>query len=343
MTPLIIPPITDLSVYLREPGMSHKSTIAQTQTLALAAGVGRMAVQPETRPVTDSPQTVAFVLERARAVHGVEVLLLGALTKQLEGVELAEMVALQRAGCVGISNAGRGLPPLQVLRRALKYAGSLGLTVHLQAIDRALSAAGVAHAGQVATRMGLVGIPESAETCALAAIIELVRETGCRVHVGRVSCARSVELIARAKADRLTLSCDVAWRQLYFTEIELIGFDAQMHVVPPLRTHKDRMALLDGVASGVIDAICSDHQPHDVDAKLAPFPSTEAGRADMPLLLKQTLKLVVEGYVPLARALDAIGARPDWILGQSQPPPGLLELDLDHLEAPLKYLPLQNA
>jgi len=320
-------PLTDLSVYLREPGMSHKATIVKTLELARASGVGRLVVQPDTRPVTDSAQTVQFVVERARGVSGVEIVVLGALTKNLDSLELSEMGALKDAGCVGLSNAGRPLPPLNVLRRALKYAASLNMCVHIQAIDGSLALNGVAHEGQVSTRLGLAGIPASAETCALAALIELQRETGCAIHVGRLSSARSVELIRRAKAERLAISCDVAWRQLYFTDVELTGFDAQMHVLPPLRETADRMALIEGLASGVIDALCSDHQPHDADAKLAPFPSTEPGRADLAKFRTQAFRLVQDGYVPLARLIDAVTTRPNQILGL--PAPVLPSLDID--------------
>jgi dihydroorotase len=315
MTMIRLPPLTDLSVYLREPGFAHKASIVDTLALAAAHGVGRVVAQPETHPVTDSAQVIDAVRERAKAVADVELCVLGALTRGLDGEGLSEMAALKDAGVVGLSTAARPLPSLAVFKRALRYAASLQLTVHVQPIEASLSAGGIAHAGAVATRLGLPGIPVGAETCALAAIIELVHETGARVHVGRLSAARSVALIARAKAEGLPISADVAWRQLYDTDVELAGFDAQMHVVPPLRSGADRLALIDGVASGVIDAICSDHQPHERDAKLAPLPSTEPGRADLPGLLRQSLKLVSEGYVPLERMIDALSAAPNRILG----------------------------
>lgn len=311
---IVCPGLIDLCARLREPGQEHKATIASEARAAAAAGITTLVCPPDTDPVIDEPSVVELIRRRAQAAGQARVLALGALTHQLRGERLAEMAALEEAGCIGVSDGGRPLVNTLVLRRALEYAATFDLTVFLTPLDPWLGH-GVAHEGRVATRMGLPGIPAAAETGILARDLELVRDIGVRVHFGRLSCARSVDLIARAQAEGLPVTADVAMHHLHLTEVDLAGFDSQCHVRPPLRGLRDRDALRAGLASGVLGALCSDHQPHEPDAKQAPFGDTEPGISGLDTLLALSLRLARDEALPLATVLERLTYGPARILG----------------------------
>lgn len=321
----LLPGLVDAAVRLREPGASHKASIASECRAALRNGITRVLCAPDTQPCLDSTAVVEYVLERARRAGGAAVHPIAALTKGLGEEGLSEMGALAAAGCVAFGNLGRPLGNTLLLRRALQYAASLDLMVVLQPLERWLGEDGCAHEGSVAQRLGLPGIPESAETLALARDLMLVEETGVRAHIARISCARSVEMIAIAKSRGLPVSCDVAMHQLFFSEIDLVGFDPNHHVLPPYRNTRDRDALRVGVANGVIDCIVSDHAPHDRDAKLAPFPGAEPGVSGLDSFLGLGLKLVEDQVLTLARWIDACSSAPTRLF--RLPEPGWLLLD----------------
>jgi dihydroorotase len=311
---IVCPGLIDLCARPREPGLAHKATIASETRAAAAAGITTLVCPPDTDPVIDEPSVVELIRRRAKAAGLARVLTLGALTYRLRGERLAEMAALKDAGCVGVGDGGRPVTNTLVLRRALEYAATFDLTVFLTPLDPWLGH-GVAHEGQVATRMGLPGIPAAAETGVLARDLELIRDIGVRVHFGRLSCARSVELVARARADGLPVTADVAVHHLHLTEIDLTGFDSQCHVRPPLRGARDRDALRAGLASGVLGALCSDHQPHEPDAKQAPFGDTEPGVSGLDTLLALSLRLARDETLPLAAVLERLTHGPARILG----------------------------
>ncbi|MER2528753.1 MAG: dihydroorotase [Candidatus Competibacter denitrificans] len=311
---IVCPGLIDLCARLREPGHEHKATIASETRAAAAAGITTLVCPPDTDPVIDEPAVVELIRRRAKATGKARVLALGALTHHLGGERLAEMAALKEAGCVGISDGGYPVSNTLVLRRALEYAATFDLTVFLTPLDGQL-ASGIAHEGPIATRMGLPGIPAAAETGALARDLELIRDMGVRVHFGRLTCARSVELIARAQADGLAVTADVAIHQLHLTELDLAGFDSRCHVRPPLRRAQDRDALRAGLVSGVITAICSDHQPHEPDAKQAPFGDTEPGISGLDTLLALSLRLADDDALPLPVVLERLTCGPARILG----------------------------
>lgn len=311
---IVCPGLIDLCARLREPGYEHKATIASETRAAAAAGITTLVCPPDTDPVIDEPAVVELIRRRAKATGKARVLALGALTHHLGGERLAEMAALKEAGCVGISDGGYPVSNTLVLRRALEYAATFDLTVFLTPLDGQL-ASGIAHEGPIATRMGLPGIPAAAETGALARDLELIRDMGVRVHFGRLACARSVELIARAQADGLAVTADVAIHQLHLTELDLAGFDSRCHVRPPLRRAQDRDALRAGLVSGVITAICSDHQPHEPDAKQAPFGDTEPGISGLDTLLALSLRLADDDALPLPVVLERLTCGPARILG----------------------------
>jgi dihydroorotase len=242
------------------------------------------------------------------------VLPIGALTQGLGGEQLANMQALQRAGCVAVANARQPIINTLVQRRALEYAATLGLTVFINAEDPWLAADGCVHEGPISTRLGLSGIPECAEVVAVGRDLMLIEQTGVSAHFSQLSTARAVEMIAQAKARGLNVSADVSAHQLFLTEMDVSDFNSLCHVRPPLRSQRDRDALRQALADGVIDAICSDHQPHDRDAKLAPFPATEAGISALETLLPLCLRLVEEGVLNLSRAIASLTAEPARIL-----------------------------
>lgn len=297
----LMPGIVDLCARLREPGAEHKATMASEAPAALAAGITALCLPPDTVPIIDNPAVVARINRIAKAAGGAYVYALGALTRGLAGDALAEMSALRQAGVVGVSNASVALSGMRMARRALDYAAGIGLTVHVLAIEPSLAAGGIAHEGPVATRLGLPAIPVAAETIAIRQWLSLVEDTGARVHFGRLSSARAVALIESAKARDLPVTADVAAHHLFLTQDDLGDFNAMAHVLPPLRSAADRDALRNALASGVIDAVCSDHQPHETDAKVNPLPLTEPGVSSLETLLPLTLQLVAEGVLdPLA-------------------------------------------
>jgi dihydroorotase len=224
------------------------------------------------------------------------------------------MFALKQAGCVGVSNALSPLASTLIQRRAFEYAATFDLTVFLHADDAALSANGCMHEGHVSTRLGLPGIPEAAETVAVARDLALIQQTGVRAHFGRLTTQRAVRMVARAQFDGAPVTADVAVPNLYLTELDVIDFGADYHFIPPLRTQEDRDGLREGLRGGTLAAICSDHQPHEPDAKWAPYPATEPGASGLDSLLPLTLKLVTENHMLLHDAIARVTSGPAKIL-----------------------------
>lgn len=311
---IVCPGLVDLCARLREPGQTRKGSIDSETRAAVAGGITTVCCPPDTVPVIDAPATVELIRQRAAAANRAHVRPVGALTLGLAGEYLAPMGALAAAGCVALGQADRPVRDTHVLRAALAYATTHGLTVMLDPQDPWLSH-GCAHEGAVATRLGLDGIPVAAETTELARLFALAADTGARLHVGRISSAAGVELIARARADGIAVTADVAAHQLHLTEAELRGFDSNAHVRPPLRSAVDRDALRAAVADGVIDSVCSDHQPHDADAKLVPFGESAPGISGLETLLPLVLDLAASGACDLPTALARITAGPARALG----------------------------
>ena len=312
---IVCPGLVDLSARLREPGFEHKATLESEMLAAVAGGVTSLVCPPDTDPVLDEPGLVEMLKRRADALHQTRVYPLGALTVGLKGERLSEMVELTEAGCVGFFNADEPITNANTLFRAMQYAATYGYTVWLRAEDAHLANHGVAHDGEVATRLGLAGVPASAETVAIATITILMRETGAKVHLARLSSRQGVALVRSAKAEGLPLSCDVGIHHLLLTDRDIGFFDAQYRFSPPLRSPADRDALSAAVVDGTIDAICSDHTPHDADAKNVPFGEALPGSTGLELLLPLTLKWALAASVPVAFALGKISADPARLLG----------------------------
>jgi dihydroorotase len=297
------PGLVDLAARLREPGFEYKATLESEMQAALAGGVTRLVCPPDTDPPLDEPGLVEMLKHRARSLARTHLYPLGALTVGLKGEVITEMAELAEAGCVGFSQATVPLVDTQVLSRAMLYAKSFGFTVWLQAQDAYLARGGVAHSGPVSGRLGLPGVPVTAETVALNTILELVRSAGCRVHVCRISSAAGVELLRAAKREGLPLTADVAVHHLHLTDVDIGFFDTSCRVDPPFRSQRDRDALCAALADGTIDAVCSDHTPVDDDAKQVPFGEAEPGVTGLELLLPLTLSWARRAGVPLATAL----------------------------------------
>lgn len=312
---IVFPGLIDLCARLREPGQEHKGTIASETRAAAAAGVTTLFCPPDTNPVIDTPAVVKLIHERAEAAGYCRVLPIGALTQDLNGIDLSEMRALKDAGCVVVSNAHAPIANPLVMRRALEYAASHDLRVILRPADPWLSRSGCAHEGPVAGRLGLPGVPVSAETVAIAQALALADDVRGPIHFSQISTARAVEMIAEAQGRGLPVTADVAIHHLHHTDAALEDFNALAHVIPPFRSRADRDALRLGVKQGIIDAICSDHQPHDGDAKLDVLPATEPGLASLETLLPLMLELVDEGLFDLGKGLAALTVGPARAMG----------------------------
>ena len=311
---LVCPGLVDLSARFREPGQEHKTSIGKEAAAALSAGVSSICYPPDTEPVIDTPAVVELIHHRAASAN-IHIHPLAALTPGLLGEGLAEMQALQAAGCVGVSNANQAMQNTEVLRRAMEYAASYDISIHIYAQDHYLRNQGVMHEGAVSTRLGLPAIPETAETVALSQALLLLEQTGARAHFCRLSTARSVAMIAQARQAGLPVTADVGICYLHLTDMDVAAYNSNCHLQPPLRAGRDKDALLQGLMDGGIDAICSDHQPHDADAKTAPFSQTEPGASTIELLLPLTLALVRQKKLPLYDAIACLTSKPAQIMG----------------------------
>ena len=313
---VVAPGLVDLSVRLREPGHEHEGMLESELAAAVAGGVTSLVCPPDTDPVLDEPGLVEMLKFRAEKLHQSRVFPLGALTRGLRGTALTPMVQLTEAGCVGFSQAEVPLEDTQVLQRALQYAASFGFTVWLRPQDMHLGK-GVAASGALATRLGLPGVPVAAETIALHTIFELMRATGARVHLCRISSAAGLALVARAKADGLNVSCDVSINSLHLTDTDIGYFDSRMRLDPPLRQQRDRDALRQGLLDGTVDALVSDHSPVDEDAKSLPFAEAEPGATGLELLLGLACKWGDDSGAGLLRARAVLTSEPARVLGSS--------------------------
>jgi dihydroorotase len=312
---IVCPGLIDLCARLREPGQEYKTTIASESLAAASGGITTLCCPPDTNPVIDTPAVTEFIRLRAAATGKARIVTLAALTKGLGGEQLSEMAALKKAGCVGVSNAMKPLLNSLIQRRALEYAATYDLTVFLYANDPWLANSGCAHEGRVATRLGLPGIPEAAETAAVARDLALIEQTGVRAHFCRLTTGRAAQMVARAQFDGAAVTADVATPYLYLSEVDISDFDSQCHLLPPLRTVEDRQRLRDALQQGTLSALCSDHQPHEADAKLGPFPATEPGISGLDSLLPLSLQLVDEQAINMQDLIHRLTAGPAKILG----------------------------
>jgi dihydroorotase len=312
---LVLPGLVDICARFREPGFEHKGTYQSESLAATSSGVTSICCPPDTDPVVDTTAVVEFIIQRSKEAGRTKIYPLGALTQGLQNKQLAEMELLKEAGCIGVSNALMPMDNAEILRRAFEYAHSCGLTVFLYAEDNDLKNNGTAHEGAISTRLGLPAIPESAETVAISRALILVEQTGAHVHFCRVSSARAVSLIKAAQEQGLPVTADVAICNLHLTDMDIADYNSNCHLRPPLRSERDRTGLIEGINNGTISAVCSDHQPHDVDAKSAPFSLTEPGASTIEHLLPLMMHLVNRNELKLEQAIALLTSQPANIAG----------------------------
>ena len=313
---IVAPGLVDLAARLREPGHEHEGMLESELNAAAAGGVTSLVCPPDTDPTLDEPGLVEMLKFRARKLSLCRLFPLGALTRGLQGETLTEMAELTEAGCVGFSQAEVPITDTLVLQRALLYAATFGYTVWLRPQDAWLGK-GVAASGALATRLGLSGVPVIAETVALLTIIELVRSTGARVHLCRLSSAAGVALLRAAKAEGLPITADVSINSLHLTDVDIGFFNPAMRLTPPLRQGRDRDALRAALADGTIDALVSDHTPVEGDAKTLPFGEAEPGATGLELLLSLALKWGQECGLGLPATLARVTSDPVRVLGDA--------------------------
>jgi dihydroorotase len=310
----VFPGIVDLCARLREPGQENKATIHSETRAAASGGITTMVCPPDTFPIIDTPAMAHMIQNRADESGFARVRPLGALTLGLKGEQLTDMAMLMDAGCVGVSNAVEAVRNTLVIRRAMQYASTYDIPVFLMPVDSWLQGNGVVHEGRVSTMLGLPAIPEAAETVGVARDLALIETSGARAHFEMVSCGRSVTMIEEARCRKLPVTASVSIHHLLFSENHIGAFNTQFKVMPPFRTDQDKVSLLEGVASGAISTICSDHQPHGADSKLAPFSEAATGIAGLDTLLSLTWGLVQQNLLELNTAIAALTFNPATII-----------------------------
>ncbi|THF63851.1 dihydroorotase [Pseudothauera nasutitermitis] len=312
---VVCPGLIDVAARLREPGFEYRATLESEMEAAMAGGVTSLAIPPDTDPALDEPGLVEMLCYRAKKLNRAHIYPVGALTIGLKGERLSEMAELVEAGCVAFSQANVPIVDNAVLLRALQYAATFDFRVWLQPLAPFLSRGGFAHDGEYAARLGLPGIPVAAETVALYTYLQLAQATGARLHITRLSSAAGLRLIEQARADGMDVTCDVSINHLHLCDRDIGHFDANCHLVPPLRDARDRDALRTALADGRINALCSDHTPVDDDGKQTPFSESETGATGLELLLPLTLKWARETGTALPAALSRVTADAAKIVG----------------------------
>ncbi|MBX2878440.1 MAG: dihydroorotase [Granulosicoccus sp.] len=309
------PGLIDVYARLREPGYEKKTDIQTETRAALLNGITTLICSPDTDPVIDEVATVELIHRRVQDARYARVHPLAAMTRQLDGSRLSELATLTNAGCVGASHADVPLSDTLVIRRVMEYAKTFDIVLMFNPVDQWLAAGGCAHEGRVATRLGLPGIPVAAETVALSMLLELARTTGVRIHLSRITSARGAELIRDAKSRGMPVTADTSINHLFVTEQALADFDSVYHSVAPFRSLEDLQKLREAAIDGTFDALCSDHAPHEADAKLAPFPATEAGLSTLDTYLPQLLEFGKQEQLSLAATLKLATSGPASIFG----------------------------
>ncbi|MBM4226838.1 MAG: dihydroorotase [Gammaproteobacteria bacterium] len=312
---VVAPGLVDLGSRLREPGYEHKASIASEAHAAAGAGFTTLCATPDTQPILDTPAVAEQIHHLASLARGARIRCLGALTVGLAGEVLTEMHALKAAGCVAVTNLERTIKDTAVLKHALAYAASSGLAVFLHPEEYWLARQGSMHEGATSTRLGVPGIPRAAEIIGLHRDLTLVAETGVRAHLCRLSTAEAIKSVVDAKRAGLAVTADVDLMHLLHTDADAGQFDANFHLRPPLRERSDRTALRQGVKRGSVDAITANHEPHDADAKAAPFALTEPGVSTLDTFLPKLLSLVAAGAFDLQTAWRAASLAPHRLLG----------------------------
>jgi dihydroorotase len=312
---VLAPALVDMRVQLREPGEEHKENFESASQAAVAGGIGTMVALPNTRPPVDEPSLVEFVDRRAKAVGLVNIRTYGTVTKGMAGKELTEIGLLAAAGAVGFTDGTQAVASALVMRRALSYATTFDQIILQHPEEPSLASESAMNEGEIATRLGLPGIPAAAEAILLDRDMRLVELTGGRYHAAHLSTRAGVEVIRRAKKRGLRVTCDTAPPYFALNETAVGDYRTFAKVSPPLRSEDDRRAIVEGLTDGTIDAIASDHAPHDQDSKRLPFAQAAAGILGLETLLPLTLELFHNNHLKLQTALQRVTSGPAALLG----------------------------
>ncbi len=312
---ILCPGLVDMRAALGEPGYEYRETIASAAAAAASSGITTLAALPDSLPAIDDPALVRLLRARGEETGSLAILPYGAVTRGCHGKEMAEIGLLREAGAVAFTDGRRAVGDARMMRLALSYARGFGARIVQHPEDPALADGGAATEGELATRLGLPGIPAAAEAVLVARDIRLAQLTGGALHFAHVSTAEALMLIRRAKRDNLDVTCDTAPPYFDLNETAIGDFRTYAKLSPPLRPEADRMAICEGLADGTIDAVASDHQPRDADDKRLPFALASPGGAGLATLLAVTLAQVHGNGLPLLRALDLLTARPARVLG----------------------------
>ena len=315
---IVCPGLIDMRVFIGEPGAEHRETFATASAAAAAGGVTTIVTTPGTTPPVDDPAVVDFILRRARDNSRVRVLAAAAMTKGLRGEELAELGLLQEAGAIAFTDGAHSVQNSKVMRRLLTYARDFGALIMHVPQDANLAASGVMNEGEFASRLGLGGVPAEAEAIMLDRDLRLVGLTKSRYHAALISSALSLDSIAKAKASGLQVTCGISINHLTLNENDIGDYRTFLKFSPPLRGEDERMQLVEGLASGVIDVIVSDHNPQDVENKRLPFAEAEDGAIGLETMLSAAMRLVHAGHISLPKLIAAMTVRPAEILGLPQ-------------------------
>ncbi len=312
---LVAPGLIDMRAFVGEPGEAARETLASASRAAAAGGVTTIICQPDTTPAIDDPATVDFVLRRARDTAIVHVHPMAAITKGLEGKEMTEIGLLKAAGAVAFSDGDRSVTNAQVMRRALTYAGDFDALIVHHTEDPQLVGDGVMNEGEFAARLGLLGIPKTAETIMLERDIRLVALAGGRYHAASITCAESLDVLRRAKDAGLGVTASASINHITLNENDIGPYRTFLKVTPPLRSEDDRKLLIEAVANGLVDVIMSDHNPQDVETKRLPFAEAAPGAIGLETMLTAGLRLVHNEDIDLTALLRAMSTRPAELLG----------------------------
>ena len=312
---VVAPGLIDLRAFVGEPGAEYRETLASASQAAAAGGVTTIVCQPDTNPVIDEPAMVDFVLRRARDTAIVHVHPMAALTKGLKGEEMTEIGLLKAAGAVAFTDGARSVTNAQVIRRALTYARDFDALIVHHTEDPNLVDEGVMNEGEFAARLGLSGAPKAAEIVMLERDVRLAALAGGRYHAASITCAESLDVLRRAKDSNPNITASVSINHLTLNEIDVGSYRTFCKLAPPLRAEVDRVAMVEAVASGLVDAVMSDHDPQDVENKRLPFAEATPGAIGIETMLVAGLRLVHNGEIALANLLKAMSTRPAELLG----------------------------
>ncbi len=312
---IVCPGLIDLRAALREPGQEHKGTVQSETSAAAKGGITRVVIEPDTTPVIDTPAVVELIQQRNHQAGLCHVSILGALTQDLHGQQISEMGALAKSGCLGVSQARENPTDLNLWRQAVSYASTFNLPVFTHALDADLRDQGVMHQSAISTRLGMRGIPHCAETVAVASQLLIFEETKSPGHFCNLTSEKACRMVGRARFDGVPVTSDVAVHHLFLTHEHLIDFDSRYLVHPPLRSEPDRQGLIKGLRDNIIQSICSDHLPHEADAKLAPLDQVESGISGLETLLSLVVKLARDADFKLSELLAKVTCEPAEIIG----------------------------